>query len=120
MAGDDIPLAPKYVGLLGAVYQRAEWNASLVTKFVGAQYQGRNGSSDGANFRVAAYSYTNLSLGRSLDDVLGPLHARVSFQVNNIEGRHPVTDAAGLAASGSQLVNVLAGRNYTLSLSVDL
>ncbi len=120
LAGDDIPLVPKYTGLLGLVYQQAQWNGSLLTKFIGLQNQGRNGSSDGPNFQVAAYSYTNLSLGRGLDDLLGLGHARLSFQVNNLEGRHPVTDTAGPSVAGPLNVNVLAGRNYTLSLSVEL
>jgi iron complex outermembrane receptor protein len=120
LAGDDVPLAPKYLSLLGVLYQRAEWSGSLLTKFVGSEYQGKNGSSDGPNFRVAAYSYTNLSIGRALDDLLGPHSARLGFQINNIAGRHPITDTAGPSVAGPLNVNVLAGRNYTLTLSANL
>jgi iron complex outermembrane recepter protein len=120
LAGDDIALVPKYTGLLGLVYQRAQWNGSVLTKFIGLQNQGRNGSSDGPNFQVAAYSYTNVTVGRGLDDLLGMGRSRLSFQINNVEGRHPVTDTAGPSVAGPLNVNVLAGRNYTLSLSVEL
>jgi iron complex outermembrane receptor protein len=119
-AGDDVPLAPRYLALLGLVVQRDAWNGSLMAKFVGAQYQGKNGSADGPNFKVAPYAYTNLSIGRTLDDVAAGRNARLSFQINNLEGRHPVTDTAGPSVAGPLNVNVLAGRNYTLSLSVDL
>ncbi len=119
-AGDDVPLAPRFLGVLGVIYERGVWSGSVLTKFVGSQYQGKNGSSDGPNFRVAAYAYTNLSINRALDDLLGRHAGRVGFQINNLEGRHPVTDTAGPSVAGPLNVNVLAGRNYTLSLSVDL
>ena len=119
-AGDDVPLAPKYLGVLGLLYQQGDWNGSVLTKFVGSEYQGKNGSSDGPNFRVAAYSYTNLSIGHTLGDASKLHKLRLSFQINNLEGRHPITDTSGPSVAGPLNVNVLAGRNYTVSLSADL
>ncbi|MGS0755510.1 TonB-dependent receptor domain-containing protein [Roseateles sp. GG27B] len=37
--GDSIPLVPTYTGLLGALYSNGPWGASLITKFVGTEYQ---------------------------------------------------------------------------------
>jgi len=116
-AGDDISLVPKYIGLVGVLYQSGRWSGSLMHKFIGPQYQGKNGSADGPNFRVPAYGYTNLTVTRLLDEVWGLKDARNSLQINNLSNQTPVTDAAGLAANGSQLVNVLAQRNAMVSFS---
>jgi hypothetical protein len=116
-AGDDISFAPRYIGLVGLLYQSGRWSASLMNKFVGSQYQGKNGSSDGPTFFVPAYNYTNLSVTRLLDPMWAIKDARVSLYINNLANQTPVTDAAGLAGSGSQLVNVLAQRNAMLSFS---
>jgi iron complex outermembrane receptor protein len=116
-AGDDIPLAPRYIGLLGVLYQSGPWSASLLTKFVGAQYQGKNGSSDGPNYRVAGYNYTHLTVSRIFGELGALKDSRLSLQINNLRNATPVTDAAGLAASGSPLVNVLAKRSAMLAFS---
>jgi hypothetical protein len=52
-----------------------------------------------------------------LDEAWGLKDARISLQINNLSNQTPVTDAAGLAANGSQLVNVLAQRNAMVSFS---
>jgi iron complex outermembrane receptor protein len=116
-AGDDIALVPKYIGLMGLLYQQGRWSGSLIRKFVGSQYQGKNGSSDGPTFLVPGYGYTNLTVTYLLDQVWGLKDARISMQINNLSNQTPVTDAAGLAANGSPLVNVLAARNAMVSLS---
>jgi iron complex outermembrane receptor protein len=116
-AGDDISLVPRYIGLIGLLYQGGRWNGSLMNKFIGSQYQGKNGSSDGPNFRVPAYNYTNLTVSRMLDHLWDVKDARISLQINNLTNQSSVTDAAGLAASGSPLVNVLPHRNAVLSFS---
>ena len=54
LAGDSIPLAPHYTGLAGLLYTRDLWRASLFAKFIGTEYQGRNGSADGATVHASA------------------------------------------------------------------
>ena len=122
-AGDTIPLAPRYTALLGALYQQGVWSGSLFTKFIGAEWQGAGGSSDGNDRRVSPYSYTNATVSRSLDEWVGPRHASVTLGINNVFDQTPVTDSAGRAAvgaSGPLLVNVLARRNYMVSFRCDL
>jgi iron complex outermembrane receptor protein len=119
LAGDDIPLAPRYIGLLGVLYEHDMWSGSLLTKFIGSEYQGKNGSSDGTNYLVGAYSYTNLNIARSMTDLTGIPNARIGFSINNLLNQAPVTDTAGPSAAGPLLVNVLARRNFLLSLSGD-
>jgi iron complex outermembrane receptor protein len=119
-AGDTIPFAPSYTALVGLLYARGAWNASLLTKFVGVEYQGKNGSSDAASFRVNPYNYTNLTLSRALDDVTALHHAALSLQVSNVQDRNPVTDAAGPSLAGPPLVNVLARRSYLLTFRCNL
>ena len=119
-AGDSIPLVPRYTGVLGLLYHSGPYSGSLTGKFVGTEFQGKNGSADGANFRVDAYHYSSLTIARSLDDWLGLEHASISLQVTNLENRRSITDTAGPSASGPLLVNVLAGRSFMLTLRAEL
>lgn len=117
MAGDDIPFAPRYVGLTGIVYNKGKWSGSLLTKFIGPEYQGKNGSSDGPNYHVDAYNYTNMTITRDISDLLALKQARVSFAIYNLQNKSPITDTAGPSAAGPLEVNVLAKRNFMLSIS---
>ena len=54
IAGDTIPYAPSYLALAGVTYRNGPWGGSLLTKFLGTEYQGKNGSADGAAYRVNA------------------------------------------------------------------
>lgn len=122
-AGDTIPLAPRYLALLGALYRIGPWSGSVFQKFVGTEYQGPGGSSEGNDRRVAAYSYGNLTISRKLDDWVGKRNAVVSLGVNNLFNQAAVTDSAGRSAvgpSGPLLVNVLPARNYMVSFRCDL
>jgi len=122
-AGDTIALAPKYTALVGVIYQHDAWSGSLMTKFIGAEWQGAGGSSDGDDRRVSPYSYTNATVTRSLDGWFGSHHAAITLGINNVFDQTPVTDSAGRAAVGAGgplLVNVLARRNYMVSFRCDL
>jgi iron complex outermembrane receptor protein len=119
-AGDRLPLAPTYTALVGLLYAHGPWTGSVLVKFVGTQYQGKNGSADGANFRVDPYHYTNLTLSRALDDLAGLRHARLGLRIDNVENRAFVTDVAGPSAAGPLLVNVLPRRSYLLTFECAL
>jgi iron complex outermembrane receptor protein len=121
-AGDTIPFAPSYTGVLGLVLNQAPWRGSLLTKFVGTEYQGKNGSGDGATYRTHAYSYTNATLTRDLIDWPGMRTLRLALAANNLWNSHAVTDNAGPSAASapSNLVNVLPGRSYMISVTADL
>jgi len=122
MAGDTIPYAPSYTGLVGLTYGHGPWGGSLLAKFVGTEYQGKNGSADGGTYRVDAYSYTNATVTRNFADVLGLSNVRLTLSVNNLWDSHAITDNAGLAIAAGQgnLVNVLPRLNYFLSIVADL
>jgi iron complex outermembrane receptor protein len=119
-AGDRLPLAPTYTALVGLLYGQGAWTGSLLVKFVGTQYQGKNGSADGANFRVEPYHYTNFTVSRMLDDVVGARRSRLSLRIDNVENRAFVTDVAGPSAAGPLLVNVLPRRSYLVTFECDL
>jgi len=119
-AGDTIPYAPDYTGLVGFVYGRDLWGASLLAKFVGTEYQGKNGSADGATYRVGSYSYTDATITRNLPDVLGTVNGRLTLAINNLWNSDAITDNAGPSIVGPNLVNVLARRNFILSVVADL
>jgi iron complex outermembrane receptor protein len=122
MAGDTIPYAPSYTGVLGLVYDQGPWGASLLTKFIGTEYQGKNGSADGGIYRTNAYSYTNATVTRHLVDWLGTRSLRLTFALNNVWNAHAITDNAGpsIAVPNSNLVNVVPRRNYMISAIADL
>lgn len=115
-AGDTIPFAPRYTGLAGLLYGRGRWRASLLAKLIGTEYQGKNGSADGATYRVGAYSYTNVSVTRLLTDPLSPHEVRLTLSLDNLWNSNAVTDNAGPSAIGPDLVNVLPRRNFMLTV----
>jgi iron complex outermembrane receptor protein len=122
MAGDTVPFAPSYTGVLGLVYARGPWGASVLTKFIGTEYQGKNGSADGGIYRTNAYSYTNATITRHLVDRLATRNLRLTFALNNLWNSHAITDNAGpsIAAPNSNLVNVVPRRNFMISAGADL
>ncbi len=119
MAGDTIPYAPSYIALAGLTYGNGPWGASLLAKFVGTAYQGKNGSADGAIYRVNPYSYTNATGTRNFEDFIGLKHLRLTAAVNNVFDSHAITDNAGPSIEGPNLINVLARRNYSISFAAD-
>lgn len=121
-AGDTIPLAPDYTGLAGLVYAQGPWSASLLAKFVGREFQGKNGSADGNVYRVKPYSYTNATATRNVKGLPYVENLRLTLGINNLFNSHAITDNAGYTAAGPpgpNLVNVLARTNYTLSAVAD-
>jgi len=119
-AGDTIPFAPEYTGLIGLVYAQGPWGASLLAKFIGTEFQGKNGSADAATYRVNAYSYTNATATRTLGDLPGVRNLRLTLAINNLWNSDAVTDNAGPSIVGPNLVNVLPRRNAMLSVVADL
>jgi len=119
MAGDTIPYAPNYLALVGVTYQNGPWGGSLLTKFLGMEYQGKDGSADGSTYRVNAYSYTNATATRNFEELFGLKHLRFTAAVNNLFDSDAITDNAGPSIEGPNLINVLARRNYSLSFAAD-
>lgn len=120
LAGDTIPFAPRYTGLAGLLYGRGRWRASLLAKFVGTEYQGKNGSADGTTYRVGAYSYTNLSVTRFLTDPGAAHEVRLRLSLDNLWNSSAITDNAGPSVLGVDLVNVLPRRSFMLSVVAQL
>ena len=116
-AGDEIPFVPRYTALVGVLYNAGMWSGSLLTKFIGSEYQGKNGRSDGPNYLVPAYSYTKLTVTRAVSDLISLNQARLSFSVYNLRNQTPITDTAGPSAAGPLLVNVLVKRNFMLAFT---
>ena len=120
LAGDTIPFAPRYTGLAGLLYTGGLWRGSLLAKFVGTEYQGKNGSADGAAWRVGAYSYTNMTVSRFLTDPLSPQNVRLTLAIDNLWNSGAITDTAGPSILGPDLVNTLPRRNFMVSVVAQL
>ena len=118
-SGDIIPFAPDYTGLAGLMYAQGPWSASLLAKFVGTEYQGKNGSADGTTYKVKPYSYTNATATRNLTGIPAVENLRLTLGINNLWNSHALTDNAGPSAAGPNLVNVLARTNFMLSAVAD-
>ncbi len=122
-SGDRIPLSPTYLGLIGLIYHVGPWELDTHTRFVGSEFQGKNGSSDGSSFAVHPYRFTNA--GVSYHMASRPLmayvnNASIRLQINNLFNSQAVTDASGLSVTGDPLVNVLAPRSVVASLKIEL
>lgn len=82
-AGKQIGSAPKWTAGLGAIYKSHGWTVSLLNKFVGPQW-----ADDGepADYRIKAYSNTNLVLGYDF----GRIKAQVG--IYNLFDKRNITD----------------------------
>ena len=67
----DMALSPNLVGNIGFTYEPIE-NLSFnwMTKYVGEQFLDNTSNQDNYNRKIDAFSYTNLSLNYTLNDVL--------------------------------------------------
>lgn len=96
------------------------WRASLPAKLIGTEYQGKNGSGDGATYRVGAHSYANMNVTRFLTDPMSPHEVRLMLSLDNLGNSDAITDNAGPCALGPALVNALPRRNFMLSVVAQL
>jgi hypothetical protein len=119
-AGTTIPFAPNYTGLAGIVYGYGQFGASLLTKFIGVEYQGKNGSADGSTYRVPSYSYTNATFTWLSTQVPGLRALRCTVGLNNLFNTDAITDNGGPSATGPNLINVMPRRNFMLTAVADL
>jgi iron complex outermembrane receptor protein len=119
-AGDTLSFAPNYLGLMGLIYQSGSWSGNFTTKFVGGQYQGKNGSSDGVNYFVPAYNYSNLSIYKFIDNTTILNEIKLGLSISNLFNHTSITDTAGPSVAGPLLVNVLSPRSFFLSLNAKL
>jgi hypothetical protein len=92
----------------------------VLATLIGTEYQGRNGSGDGATYRVGAYSYTNMSVTRFLTDPMSPHAVRLTLSLDNLWNCDAITDNAGPSALGPERVNVLPRRNFMLAAVAQL
>ena len=120
LAGDTVPFAPGYTTVVGLLYGSGRWRASLLAKFIGREYQGKNGSADGATYRVGAYSFTNLSVTRFLTDPSAAHEVHLKLSLDNLWDSSAITDNAGPSALGPDLVNVLPRRSLVMSVVAQL
>jgi iron complex outermembrane recepter protein len=114
--GQWIANAPKSTAALGVIYNRAEWYASLIDKYVGTRY-----GDVGQTIPLAAYSTLDGALGYTVGQN-GPawLHnASLKLAFNNVLDSHKINALAGYTgALGTPLYWTIPGRSVFATLTV--
>ena len=110
--------APKSTAALGVIYNREEWYASLIDKYVGTRY-----GDVGQAIPLAAYSTLDGALGYTVGgQSLGWLHgASIKLAFNNLLDSHKIYALAGYTGgAGTPLYWTIPGRSVFATLTVPL
>jgi iron complex outermembrane receptor protein len=114
--GQWIANAPKSTAALGVIFNRAEWYASLIDKYVGTRY-----GDVGQAIPLAAYSTLDGALGYTVGQD-GPAwlrNASLKLALNNLADSHKISALAGYTGgAGTPLYWVIPGRSVFATLTV--
>lgn len=115
--GLSIANAPKSTAALGVIYNRAEWYASLIDKYVGSRY-----GDVGQTIPLAGYSTLDGALGYTVGQD-GPTwlrNASIKLALNNLIDSHKIYALAGYTAdsSATPLYWTIPGRSVFATVSV--
>ncbi len=93
--GDWIANAPRSTAALGLIYNRFDWYASLLDKYVGTRY-GDVGNAQ----ELSAYSTLDGALGYTFgaDAPVGVRNAKIRLEINNLLDSHKIYAVAGTTA----------------------
>ncbi len=122
--GVQLAMVPKYTGAAGVIYRDGAWYASLMAKYVGAQYgdlgQDAAGSTVGV-YRFRPLTLTTLSVNYTLPQaLLLPAGSKLALQVSNLADNLPLNDLGGYTGGGVPLFFTPGGRSVTFSFDVPL
>jgi iron complex outermembrane receptor protein len=114
--GQWIANAPKSTAALGVIYNRDEWYASLIDKYVGTRY-----GDVGQTIPLSAYSTLDGALGYTVGQN-GPTwlrNASLKLAVNNLIDSHKIYALAGYTGgAGTPLFWTIPGRSVFATLTV--
>lgn len=107
--------APHTSTAAGVVYEQRSVYASLIAKYVGANYS--NSDVNGSPLYFGGYTVANLNLNYRPPQELFGKDARLGFQVNNLFNRGGVFTSISSDGAGNPLYYVLPERSYAVSVT---
>jgi iron complex outermembrane recepter protein len=121
--GKQIANAPKMTAAAGVIYSKGAWNASLIHKRSGANYQQDFDASKPAAYdfyRLATYDNTDLGGSYTFRNVAAGVKAlKLQFNIFNLLNNQKVTAISpGKTLAGDQYI-YQAPRSYQLSMRLD-
>lgn len=112
----DVPNAPNVTTALGALYNIGPWNASLIFKRIGEQYNAKLGGKlshiDNTDLNVA-YTFKNVGA------LMGAKALKLQFSVFNLTNKQNLVAASGPLSSAATQYQWQAPRSYMLSARAD-
>ncbi|MEX2574226.1 MAG: TonB-dependent receptor [Balneolaceae bacterium] len=117
----DIAFSPSLISNSTLGYNRDEWSAALVSKYVSRQYLDNTGNRERS---VDPYFIHDLRVGYSLDRIPGISSADIILQVNNLLDRNYVSNGytfGWIAGESEQHFNYYfpqAGRNVLVKVTI--
>jgi iron complex outermembrane recepter protein len=108
--------APKSTAALGVIYNRAEWYASLMDKYVGSRF-----GDVGQAIPLGAYSTLDGALGYTVGEngPAGLRKATLKLALNNLVNSHKIYALAGYTGgAGTPLYWTIPGRSVFATVSV--
>ncbi|MBV8620693.1 MAG: TonB-dependent receptor [Curvibacter sp.] len=111
----EVPNAPNMTSALGALYNEGPWNASLIYKRIGEQYNSKLGGqlhSIGNTDLNVAYTWSNLG-------TMGMKKLRLQFSIFNLTNQQNLVGVTGPLSSAATQYQWQAPRSYMLSAKAD-
>ncbi|HSZ07354.1 MAG TPA: TonB-dependent receptor [Steroidobacteraceae bacterium] len=114
--GQWVANAPKSTGSLGLIFNKSEWYASLIGKYVGSRF-----GDVGQAIPLGGYTTVDAALGYTVGDN-GPAWARkanLKLALNNLADSHKIYALAGYTADlGTPLYWTIPGRSVFVTASM--
>jgi iron complex outermembrane receptor protein len=111
----DVPNAPNMTSALGALYNEGPWNASLIYKRIGEQYNakllGKLHAIQNTDLNVA-YTFKNFGMGGIKD-------LRLQFSIFNLTNQQALVGVTGVLTNAATQYQWQAPRSYMLSAKAD-
>ncbi len=120
--GLQLAMVPRYTGAAGIIYHQGAWSASVIAKYVGAEFgdiaQDAQGNAIGI-YRFSPSTLTSLALNYTLPTAaVLPRGTKLSLQVHNLADNKSLNDLGGYTGNGVPLFFTQAGRSVMFNFDI--
>jgi iron complex outermembrane receptor protein len=120
--GLQLAMVPRYTGAAGVIYHQGAWSASVIAKYVGAEFgdiaQDAQGNAIGI-YRFRPSTLTSLALNYTLPTAaVLPRGTKLSLQVHNLADNKTLDDLGGYTGNGVPLFFTQAGRSVMFNFDI--